>query len=335
MVTELNLPDDPCGRMVEIADAIAARKRWFQGWNSLRFAGLGLIVSSGSADQIADDLFGCAEGLKSALPWWSSLRNDLRFCVASFLVTHGRGANEFLEAFEPSRRRFRDLRLPKSEVHEALACLVLMDRVPGAVPTQEQVERLNAMYRGMKEHHPYLTGRDDYAAAALLASTEDSVERVLERVERLYQALRDLRFHRGNQLQLAAHLLYFADGTDEDLAARFRQLYDAFKAEGLWMYDGDFDEIAVLASVNVPTHDVVERVLTDRRRLREELTPKPSAQQGFELASATALLTLAQLSDAPSEAFTGHQLARIVALVQAQQAAIVAATAGGAAAASG
>ncbi|MEO0651787.1 MAG: DUF4003 family protein, partial [Planctomycetota bacterium] len=220
----------------------------------------------------------------------------------------------------------RRCRPPQDLLLDAERCgLVLMEQAPSGLPSAEQVGRLAAVHRGIKEFRPGLTGRDDYAAAALLASTGDPIEHIVDRVEGLYHLLHYLRFHRGNQLQLASHLLYFAVESDQTLATRFRLLFDAFERAGLWMNEGDYDEIALLASLQVPSAELVRRVLADRDRIRAELSPRPSPQQGFELAAATTLLGLASTGGVCSQAYAGLGITQIVALMQAQQVAMLAA----------
>ena len=333
----ITLPESPVERLLELSEAIARRKRWFQGWSSLRFAAVGLLVLPDEADALVERLFDTAHDLYGLLSPFSTLRTDLRFCLASMLMRQGRTAGEYVDALASVRRGFREQRLGRSEVHEGLACAVLLDAADGDLPHASRVEALAAVYHGMREHHPWVTGRDDYAAAALLSASGERVDVIVERIEALYQALRGLRFTRGNQLQLASHLLYFAPGPDAELAARFRAIYDAFKADGRWMHEGDYDEMALLASFELPTDEVVGRVSADRRRLRAELRPRPGPQAVFDLACATAVVGLIGSHADDQGRFSGLALAQLIGIVQAQQAAMVAASAGaaGAAAASG
>ena len=163
------------------------------------------------------------------------------------LIRHDREVGPFRETLERTRELFRAAGLPRGETEEAMACLVLMEAAPDGQPTAAQAEVVAKVHAGMKEHHRFVTGRDDYPAAALLATRGEPIAEILTRLERLYEGLRELSFKRGNQLQLASHLLYFAQAPDDVLLARFRALYAAFQEAGLWMNSGDYDEVAILA----------------------------------------------------------------------------------------
>lgn len=333
----VEFPEDPCGRLIDVAGALAERRRWFQDWSALRCASLGLLVVPGESRDIAERLFSDAESLSRMGRWGSQLRGSVRYCVAAMLITRGLSPGEFHDELAIYRRHFREQKLPKHEVYETLASLVLLGS--GAHSrSAAQVERLAEIFRAMKAAEKSwfgsLTGTDDYAATALLSETEDAIETIVARLDRLYTGLRSVRFSRGNRLQLASHLLYFAPDPDEVVIDRFQRLYDGFTRRGLRMHSGDYDEVAILASLSNDPQDSIDRVLEDRNRLRADLRPRPSLQVGFELASSTAFLSMvpASMGDA-SSSLMGWQLSQVVALVQAQQAAMMAATSGAAAAA--
>lgn len=333
MPNDPTLPEDPRARLVELAREIAGHKRWFQSWSMLRYAALGLITVPGDPASLARRLFEAADELKQHVGWLSGLRGDVRFCLVAALLRHDLSPARFHELLERTRTYFRDVNLPRGETQEAMATLVLMEHAPDGEPTLEQAGEVARVFEGMREHHRYLTGRDDHPAAALLASTGEPVGDVVVRLERLYESLQDLSFKRGNQLQLATHLLYFGPDPDEVLVRRFRDLYAAFQERGLRMNSGDYDEVAILAFLDRPAEEVVARVLADREVLRAELSPRPSKQEGFTMAASTAFLHLATHAPDGSRVLDAAHMAQVLSLLSTQQAASAAAA--GAAAAGG
>ena len=313
----------PRRRTVAIARAVAEREGRVRVGTDLRFGILGLLAAGGDPGQAADALFAEAEALAEARPWWSPLRSEVRFCIAAQLVATGVGRSEFEAAFETCRGYFRAEGLPKSELHEALACLVLMASGPEVGLTARRVTRLAAVYGALRRRHPYLIGRGHYAAAALLATDDGSIEEIVERVEARYRILHELRFHRGGQLELAAELLCFAEASDRTLGSRFRLLFDAFRRAGARLDEDRYDELALLASIDMPSAELVRRVLSNSDFLEDELKHAPSGERGFELATAATLLGLAR-SSAGSGALRGDLgLSQVVALLQARNAGLL------------
>lgn len=332
MQHDVHLPPDPRARLVELCNAIARHKRWHQDWSILRYSASGLLTVPGEASALAARLFEASEELRRSASWFSGLRSGVSYCLVAGLLRHGYEVAEFRAALDRTREFFRAAGLPRGETQEAMACLILMERSEGE-PTEAQAQAVARIFAGMREQHRFLTGRDDYPAAALLAAREEPLEEMMAQLELLYEGLRGLSFQRGNQLQLAAHLLYFADERDALLLARFRALYDAFQEAGLRMNSGDYDEVAILSFLDVPAGEVVERVLADRVALREELTSRPSKQHGFTLATSTAFLGLASQNEAGQVALDAQQMAQVLAVIAAQQAAAAAAASAAAASA--
>jgi len=314
------LPPDPLERFLSLAREVAGHKHWHQGWTSLRYATVGLLTVPGPEHEVAERLFQAADELKRRAGWFSSLAHDIRFSLAAALLRRGGDGRRFNDVLEHTRALFRKARLPRGETREALATLILAEHASGGRPTQAQVERVAAVHAEMRRHHRFLTGTDDYPAAALLSTTGEEPAAMARRIERFYRGLVDLRFRRGNQLQTASHLLFFCPAPDDVALRRFRELYSAFQAEGLWMNEGDYDEVAILAFLDHDARRVARRVIDDRTRIRG-LSPKPSKQEGFTLASSTAFLGLAPLTRELESVMDVAHLVQVQALVQAQQAA--------------
>lgn len=329
-----HLPEDPCQRLIEMNTSIGISKRRLQGWGTLRYAVLNLVTCGGDPEEICAQLHETAEGLRKSSGIFSSLRSDLRYCISGTLTRHGISLDSFRSVLEPTRSWFREERLPKGEIQEVMACLILMEEAADDRPTRDQVARMAEIYAGMKSAHRFLTGRDDLAMAALLSTKEQDVESILDRIRETYEGLRELRFWAGNQLQLASHMLALSEEDASELTQRFRRLYTCFKEKGLQMGSGDYDEVAVLSLLPHAADTIVKRVLDDRELLRAQLEPRPSRQQGFDLAATTAFLALAIHTKAGEPLLDATSIGKITSMVASGSAVIAAAAAAGAAAAS-
>lgn len=327
------VPDDPLRRFLELARDVRAQKSWHQGWTQLRYAIAGLLTVPGPGERVVEQMFQAADQLRSGARWFDALREDIRFCVAAALLRSGLSTRDYLAELERGRALFRAAKLGgRSGATTVLAVLILVEHGEGRIDEQ-RVKRLASLYATLRRSHPLLTGQDDYPTCALLAVADDEPAHVVNaRLERLYEGLKDLRFRRGNQLQLATHLLYFCSWPDEEALARFRALYAGFGSEGLWMHRDDYDEIAVLSFLGASPADVVREVLAHRARLAD-LRPRPSKQERFTLACNTAFVALAARDDLGRPAHDAARLTLLHGLLQAQQAAIAAAAAGAASAA--
>ena len=157
------------------------------------------------------------------------------------------------------------------------------------------------------------------------------MESLAEDVRRAYARLRDAGFRRGNQLQLVSHLLAVDPRGADNAVQRFGVVAERLRSAGERVGTGRYDEVAVLALTQAPPGHVVDRVLRYRDRLRSA-RPRPSKDIAFSLAAG---IELAEDSEQAGERSAGDlaALQSIRAILDAQQAATIAAVSAGAGAA--
>jgi len=332
--TDVILPPDPLTRYQQVHRALFARKAWYHDSSVLRHTALALVTTPGEPQTLALRLNELAEELARSTPWYSSLRNSIRFLVASMLLRRGTRVADFLEELKRAGELFREHWRLSGQTFEALAILALSGQSPDGRVTREQVARMAAIWDEMKRYHPWITQRSDWPAAALLAAAPLDPAQVAERLEALYRGLHERGFSRGDALQTASHILYFHTESARAACTRFEQLYKGFKQQGLWMYEGDYDDVALLCFAMQDPAEVVARVAEQREPIAA-LKPRPGKGTSFSLACGTALISLLRRSAETAHLSEAQALLRIVAILQAQQAAAAAAATAAAAAAAG
>lgn len=205
-----------------------------------------------------------------------------------------------------------------------------------AAPDQfmHTVERAKAFYDGMKAHHRFLTGQDDYIYAAMLALSDIEIHSGVESMEKLYVALKPEFFLSGNSVQALAQVLVLGDETS-DTAARLLQLRDAFRSEGIRL-DKEY---------TLPSLGVLSLLPRDGKTLVSDVSHTYEfmrTQKGFGnwsiskqelLLLSAALVAFKSVDDIKSGLLTTTLSTSITNIVIAQQTAIAAATAASAAAA--
>ncbi|CAM3915534.1 DUF4003 family protein [Mesobacillus zeae] len=168
--------------------------------------------------------------IKSNVGAFNTLKSEQRFTTAAMLDTR----------FDDPENKFQDLlgiyeRLVGARFSRGastyIAAQVLLAQQENS--SSEDIQRIMEIYKGMKSHHMFLTSASDYPLAALLAGREGTVEEIIERVEHFYQKLSRDAFCKGNDLQFLSHILSIDEQTDADrLIQRCTSVYDAFKLSG-------------------------------------------------------------------------------------------------------
>ena len=310
---------------LEVFEELRRRKRWGTDASILRFVAL-TLASTDQAD-VAGSLEAVADELKDRAGWSSPLRSSIRYIVAAMILKRNLSAARVHARIEKTRDEFRRRRMSRGGLNEILAALLLALKEDGAAVPRWRVDKLEALLESWKKDHPWLTGVGDYPMAAMHATRENSVEEVALQVEQIYQALRQAGYSRGNQLQLASHLLAIGPSSPQNAARRFDSLVKAFRQRKWRIYTSRYDEVAVLALCAAQPAKLAEQVLGIQEQLRNH-KPRPSRDIAFSLAAGIVLSEDARRREEMADA-TDVAAARMAqAVMEAQQAAMVACMAG-------
>ncbi|MFQ5411532.1 MAG: DUF4003 family protein [Phycisphaerae bacterium] len=325
MSQEPTLPEDPLGRFREIYDALNAERRWWGDPSTLRFAAVSAITCPGDAASVAAAIRRMGDDIKAESGWFGPLNTNLRFIVGAMLLLHGDSAADFLTEVKRVRELFRDADLRRAGIYETMAILILRIQAEKRPVNVEAVTRFRAIYEEMKHHHWWLTGPDDFPACAILTGQQAEPVQIGRDIEAIYQALRDQDFSRGDPLQTAANILYLSRLSPEEIALRYGGLAAGFKNAGVSIWQSDYDELAILSFLDHPPGRIVEHVLR-HREVMESLKPKPDRSLTFNLAASTTFLELVRLDADLKTVTDAKALLDMQAIINAQQAAVIAAT---------
>ena len=134
---------------------------------------------------------------------------------------------------------------------------------------QNIVERTRAFYDGMKASHRFLTGQDDYIHAAMLGLSGLDVTAGVERMEQLYQQLKE-EFKGFDSIQALAQVLTLVD-CDEQTISRLLALRDEMKARKTRLDKGyTLQILGLLAALPVDAATLVSEIAEAHEYLRKQ-----------------------------------------------------------------
>lgn len=312
---------DPVERYLEVFEGLRSRKRWSTDTNILRFAALTLAAAD--VTDAGADVEATAKALADEGGSFSPLASSIRHAVAAILIRRGLDPVMTVRRTKETLALFKQHKLRKGGVQPLLAALLLVMDAGGAMPSPETVARLKAIIDRWNEDHRFLTGVDDYPMAAMHATREVSVEELGLEVEQIYRLLRKAKFPAGNQLQLVSHLLVFSQGGPREAAGRFERMAKELKSKGQRVWQGQFDEVALLVLSGGGVDEVSTRVVEYRDRLRA-VKPRPSKDLAFSIAAGVVLAEEVEKLKGLDDAATAANLSAVQAIIEAQQAAVIA-----------
>jgi hypothetical protein len=321
----LQVPEKPFDRYLELQAAFEAKRGWLEDRNSLRYAAVTLVTTSEDAREIAERVHARDDELAAQMGWMSQIAGSVRLLIAATLEKRGDTTEGFLEEQARVRKFFRSQRLARAEVYETLAMLILRARNESASIPEADLLRMIAIHRQMSRHQWWLTGVDDFPAAAMLVDADGTPEEIGTGVEAIYQALRR-HLWRGNALQTASNILFLTRLRPDEVAARATELITALTDAGFRVGIDQYDELAMLCFLSLPAGRVVERILHYEERMKK-MKGAPFWAQRFGLATSMAFIELLRTEETASVLAEVKSLLDMQQIVAAQQAAMVAAAA--------
>ncbi len=266
--------------------------------------------------------------IKKNVGLFSTLRSAQRYTTAAMLdIRYDQPKKQFQEYLDVYEQLIKGgfRRGPFTYI----AALSLLEVDPSK--REQLIERSMAVYKAMKKDHYFLTGESDYPLALHLARGEELIEDLMNKIGYLYKKLNQEGFRKGNDLKLMSHILSLQSDVDRDVIIdRVIRLRDDFTRAGRKVKPLFYPVIGVL-SILEDCSKQVDAVLELYQRLNGEKAFKWNKDLNFILAVNFIVKDKIEDGDFIS---TGLQTT-IESIIQAQQAAMIAAVAGGAAATAG
>ncbi|HWO75322.1 MAG TPA: DUF4003 family protein [Bacillus sp. (in: firmicutes)] len=276
------------------------------------------VVNKKSFD--SDRFFQISDYIKNNVGAFSILKSYQRFTTAAMLDIH----------FENPEKKFDEL----IEWYEELvkggfsrgtftyisAFSLLKDANPQG-NRNEKIERALAVYKGMQKKHYFLTSAADYPLAVMVANRKEPIDELIDLIEEFYDQLHENGFKKGNDLQFLSHILSLDYETNRnELVSRCMKLWDTFNQLGRKPKSTHYPEIGMLALIEDGTEQI-KTIETVTKELNTNKLFKWHKDMNFMMA---VNLTLSGSLEDPSFMETSfHSI--IEAIIQAQQAAMIAA----------
>jgi hypothetical protein len=250
---------------------------------------------------------------------FSSFRGTNRFLIAAMMDTEGYSSASVSQLME-LEKRLKDQGI-KGTYMPMVAVALLSE--PALRP---RLDKSNQIYQLMKKEHKFLTGSDDHPMAVLLAKEARSPEGLIDQMEFYYDRLAKGRYHKGNMLQMTTHILTVLqpEGHSIPLLERCEAFLDEMKRQKVKWNDYFYPQIPLLVLNDQP----VEAIVGDLSGMIKQL----SVTKGFKWQGsmntiiAAMLVVSGYIQDDQTQAMMKMGVSTIIQqIMQAQQAAMIAA----------
>ena len=117
------------------------------------------------------------------------------------------------------------------------------------------------IYNEMKKNHPWLTSGDDYPLSVLLASSNLSVNSIINNMEECYGLLNENGFGKNNGLQFLSHILGFRQEENKVKVLRCKEIFDKLKENKMKVYSSGYAVIGFLSILGEKGYEAVDEVI--------------------------------------------------------------------------
>ncbi len=178
-----------------------------------------------------------------------------------------------------------------------------------------------ALFDAIRKHHPFLTSYEDIPYAILLSSPSDDVEMRAATMNRYYKELRTYNFNAGNELQwLSQVLTFFSPQFDGQLVSDVVTLRDVLKKQSVKVKAMHYPLLGFLAILNL-NKTQLQGLIDLYHELKDMKLLKWHREFVLFMAVQIAIYDMAKVQKSLSMTI----MSSIELLIQAQQAAMIAA----------
>lgn len=311
---------------IQIYSQLRERYRWKVNDQSVLMMVASLYISNNRSFDI-DRFTELADYIKRESGLFSPLRSESRFTFAAMLDTKFDSPKDHYPAFIAAYNSLVSAGFSKNNFTYIAAMLLV---TTNAEDLKSLSERARVVYKKMREEHLFLTGHSDYPLAVMLALNDRQTDELIFHIEDLYSKLSQNGFRKGNDLQSMSHILSLEENSQsEDMVALSTEIYDKMKKEGIKPKSMFYPQIALLTLIE-KGNDNLSEIKAIWEQLNKEKLFKWKKDINFMMA---VNFVISDKIDHSSLLQTNLSTT-IETLIQAQQAASIAAISGAAVASS-
>lgn len=257
--------------------------------------------------------------IKQNTGMFSPFRGHMMFALSGLLCANSRTPQKQFDEMLSNEKTLKEVGF-KQSMYLPTALYALLSVYTGN-NVADYAEKSMAIYKEMRQNHPFLTSGDDYALAILLASTNHSADLL----ETYYQTLNDRGFSKSNGLQMLSHIMAFSEKSVADSVDRCERIHNHLKANKLRVSTEYYPSIGLISLLDADLDKAMDDLVEITDYLRGQKRYKWLGK-GMNLLIASGIITSEYIKEGSDDMVIDTTLSvSIQAIIAAQQAAMIAA----------
>lgn len=216
------------------------------------------VIASKGIVTSDEKLMMCKKAVEQQTGICSNFRGNVKLPMISMLATSDYPDNKMEQAnkmYEKLKDEFF------GSPYLALVSMILTDMISDA-EADKIVSRGKAIYKRMKAEHPFLTSSEDSVFAVLMAFSDKSDDELVADMEACYKIVKNSVGGTSNAIQSLSHVLALTDGTSESKCDRVEKLYQLLKEKGKkFGRDYEISTLAAVAILPVDLEQLAQDII--------------------------------------------------------------------------
>lgn len=239
-------------RYIEIVSQLKRKLKWSVS-NNQTYMMIASMYVVNEKEFNMDRFLDMSEYIKGEVGVFSTLKSQTRFTTAAMLDIHFDTPKEMFHKYLEVYEAFVDQRFQRGVFTYIAAMVHFLKHKELNLPL---VQRARSIYKGMRVEHPFLTTNTDYPLSVLLGEVEKEEDALINYVEAFYAHLDDNGFTKGNQLQFLSHILALpSEESERAIVERVQKVKSTFVDLRLKGKQAYYPEMGMLSLIeNGETH---------------------------------------------------------------------------------
>lgn len=248
-----------CDDLVSYSRSLKRKMIWEPDPNSMAILSGFLCLSQG-AEADVDKYVACKKLLKRKVNIFSEFRGISEAIVITKMMI-AKDPEEYLDGAMAVYRKLREIHKVFTSSYMVLTALTLYE-AGGIERADENIEKLESLYKKANKQHPLLVGSEDRPFFAILVTSGISEDKILEEMEECYKANKKVARLNKECVHSMAQLMCLSSKTTDVKAEVVKDYLDGLKsAKKKINKDFGLPAAGAMTLLDLPTEELVSKTI--------------------------------------------------------------------------
>lgn len=217
-----------CDLMMDNRNELKRKMVWEMDTNTYAIMG-GILTSAKGIKADPEQYKACKKLLKSKVNAFSEIRG-ISGAIVVLKMMMAENSEEYIDGVVTVYKKLRSLHKLTASPYMVMAAMNIYES-KGLESADEEIERLEKLYKGLKEDHPFLITDSDRGYLSMLINMDINVESALVDIEKNYEACKTISLSKNTAYSLA-QVMALSKRTPEENNEYIRTVLKGLKANG-------------------------------------------------------------------------------------------------------